>query len=102
MTRNKQDEEQSRLNLSHALDSEVIFRSIGPTAEIEALGIKTVLEANGIDVMLNSSFAMPNLSFEVRVPHEQVEKARQILADAEQAGPSGAEEAERAGEDSAT
>jgi hypothetical protein len=41
---------------------------------------------------------LPNFAFDVRVAHDQVDRARMLIADAEQIGPAAAEEAERASE----
>jgi len=41
---------------------------------------------------------LPNFPFEVRVAHEQADRARVLIADAEKIGPAAAEEAERASE----
>ncbi len=83
---------------SHNLDLQTIFTAIGATAELEALGVKNVLEANGIPTSFVSPPMYPNLRFVVRVPKNYLDRARQILAEAEAAGPDAAEEAEKAGE----
>jgi hypothetical protein len=36
---------------------------------------------------------LPNLGFEVRVPREDLERAREVLVEAQAAGPAAAEEA---------
>ncbi len=81
---------------SHDLDLVTIFSVLGATAEVEALGVKNVLEANGIPTFFVSPPQYPNLRFVVRVPKKFMEQARQILVDAEAAGPAAAEAAERA------
>ena len=83
---------------SHELDLETIFEDMGATAEVEALGVRAVLDANGISNVLVSATPYPSLRFLVRVPNKDVERARQVLAEAREAGPAAAEEAERAGE----
>lgn len=84
---------------SEELDLETIYHSEGnPTAEIEAVGIKNVLESNGIAAVIVGDSMLPNLAFEVRVAREQVERAQALLAEARASGPAAAYEAERAGE----
>lgn len=80
---------------SSELDMETIFHSeASATAEIEAIGIKTLLESNGIAAMLVGDSVLPNLPFEVRVARDQVDRARALIADAIAKGPSAAAEAE--------
>lgn len=86
---------------SHALDMETLFEAVGTTAEVEALGITTVLEAAGIPNELVAGSQMPNLPFAVKVPKSMVEQARAALAEAQQAGPAAAEEAEETTEPNA-
>jgi regulator of protease activity HflC (stomatin/prohibitin superfamily) len=82
------------------LDLEPIYHSEGnPTAEVEAIGIKNVLEANGIAAVIVGDSVLPNLAFEVRVAREQVERAQSLLAEARAAGPAAADEAEQASEE---
>jgi hypothetical protein len=97
-----QDAEPETGDPSHSLDLQTIFTAIGATAELEALGVKNVLEANGIPTSFVSPPMYPNLRFVVRVPKRFFDQAKQILAEAEAAGPEAADEAERAGEDSDT
>jgi len=80
------------------LDAELIFSGQGPTAEMEAMNIRNVLEESGITVIAAGVDPIPSLMIEVRVPHDQVDRARQALAEAEAAGPAAAEEGERASE----
>ncbi len=84
---------------SHDLDPVPIFSALGATAEVEALGVRSVLEANGIPTVFVSPPQYPNLRFVVKVPRKYADLARKILAEAEAAGPQAAEEAERAGEE---
>ena len=84
---------------SAALDLETIYHSEGnATAEIEAMGIKQVLAASGIEAVIVGDAVLPNMPFEVRVARELVEEAKRVLADAERSGPADADEAELAGE----
>jgi len=84
---------------SHGFDTETIFDAVGATAEMEAIGMRGVLEANGIQTVMVGASVYPNLRFQVRVAKNQVENARRVLAEAEAAGPAAAEEAERAAEE---
>jgi ABC-type transport system substrate-binding protein len=79
---------------SPALDMETIFRAVGTTAEMRAMGIKSVLEANGIATVLVCASVLPYLPFEVRVARDQVERARELIDEAQTLGPAAAEEAE--------
>jgi len=81
------------------LDLETVFTALGVSAEVESLGVRGVLDANGIPNVFVSPPQYPNLRFVVKVPRRYVAQARQALADAEAAGPSAAEEAEKAGEE---
>lgn len=83
---------------SRSLDLETIFSAIGATAEVEAMGIRSVLDANGIPTVFVSPPQYPNLRFVVKVPHRYLEQAERILAEARAAGPEAAEEAELEGE----
>ncbi|MGI8742651.1 MAG: putative signal transducing protein [Bryobacteraceae bacterium] len=85
---------------SEELDLEPIYHSEGNAmAEVEAVGIKNVLESNGIAAVIVGDSVLPNLAFEVRVAREQVERAKTLLEEARRAGPAAADEAERAGEE---
>ncbi len=87
-----------RVDPSHDLDLETIFSGMGSTAEVEALGIKSVLEANDIMCILVGGSALPNLEFQVQVSQADVQRARDVLREAEAAGPAAAAEAERESE----
>jgi hypothetical protein len=64
------------------LDLETVFHAEGSsTAEIEALAVKTLLEANGIDVVLVGDSMLPNLPFEVKVRRDQVKRARKLIGE---------------------
>ena len=66
--------------------------------EMEALGVKMLLQANGIQVVLQGASQMPNLPYELLVPANQLEEATRIVRDAQQQGPEAAEQAEAASE----
>jgi hypothetical protein len=84
---------------SHALDLETVFASGGAMAEMEALTVHSMLEAAGLAPVLVGASTIPSLSFEVRVPRAEAGRAAALIAEARQAGPQGAEEAEQAGEE---
>jgi hypothetical protein len=79
---------------SHAMDSVIVFEDAGTTAEIEALGIKAVLEAAGIRVVLGGETSFPSLPWSVAVSKEDASRAMQVIAEAKEAGPKAAQEAE--------
>jgi hypothetical protein len=79
---------------SHALDLVTVFEESGTTAEIEALGIQALLEAEGIRVVLGGETSFPSLPWSVGVSKSDAGRARQIIADAKKAGSKAAEEAE--------
>jgi hypothetical protein len=80
---------------SRRYDAEPIWTGMGPSAEMEATNIQQLLEASGIDAFVNGFSQIPSIEFEILVTHENVAKARQVIADALASGPSAAEEAER-------
>ncbi len=91
--------EGTEIDPSDELDLEPIFHSEGSTtAEFEALEVKGVLEANGIAAVIVGDSVLPNLAFEVRVAHDQVEQAKQVLEEVQKTGPADAERAERESE----
>jgi hypothetical protein len=83
---------------SHEMDLVEIFRGIGATAELEAMSIRAVLESSGVDCILVGTSELPNLPFRVQVPAKDFERAKEVLLEAQAAGPAAAEEAERMGE----
>lgn len=81
------------------LDLETIYHSEGSaTSEVEAIGIKNVLEANGIAAVIVGDSVLPNFAFEVRVAREHAERAKALIEEASKTGPAAAEAAELAGE----
>jgi hypothetical protein len=86
------------LDPSHDLDMVPVFIAEGAGSEMLAMGIRSILDAQGIPSVLVSSSPYPSLPFEVRVPKERIEEARKTIAEAEEAGPLAAEEAERESE----
>jgi hypothetical protein len=80
------------------LDLETISSHSGASAEMDAMSVKGVLEASGIEAVIVGDAVLPNFPFEVRVAKDRAAEAKQLVAEAEAAGPAAAEEAERAGE----
>ena len=79
---------------SHAYDLVELYRGQGTTGEVEAVSIRSVLDANHVPSVLVGSMQMPNLPFRVMVPQVFLEFAQQVLTEAESAGPAAAEQAE--------
>lgn len=61
--------------------------------ELESLNLKTLLEANGIPVVMSGASQMPNLPYELLVPSDQYDRALSVIREARAAGPAAAEEA---------
>ena len=78
---------------THDLDLVTVLKTGGSTAEVEALAVKSVLDANSISAVLVGSSSLPNLGFEVQVAKDDVERATAAIADARAAGPAAAAEA---------
>jgi len=83
---------------SAELDLEEVFGAMGATAEIEALNVRALLDANGVPSVLVCSTPYPNLEFVIKVPRRLAARAREIIRDAQVAGPAAAAEAEAASE----
>jgi hypothetical protein len=90
------------MDTSHNLDQVVLEEFQGTTGEIEAMGLHAMLEASGVPSVLVGSSTLPVLSFAVTVPAAEVERARQVIAEARAAGPVGAWEAEKESEQPAS
>jgi hypothetical protein len=84
----------SEQDSSHALDLVTVFEEVGTTAEMEVLEIEALLKTAGIRVVVASGAAFPNLPWAIRVPQVDAARARQMIAEAKQAGPQAADEAE--------
>jgi len=76
------------------------FSSLNHDAEMEANAIHGLLEANGIPSMVVGTPQIPAFEFQVQVPKSRLEEAERVLAEAQEAGPEAAVEAEQAGEES--
>ena len=68
----------------------LLRRTMGGTGEMEALAIKGLLDANGISNFVVGNSTLPNLSFFVRVPASEAERAEAVIAEAQAAGPAAA------------
>jgi hypothetical protein len=87
-----------RADPSRELDMVTLRRTMGATGELEALGIKGILDSNGISSVIVGNTTLPNLSFFVNVSKSDFEAAQAAIAEAEAAGPAAAVEAERESE----
>jgi len=82
----------------HDLDLVEIYSGMSATAELEAMSVRSVLDSYEIPNVLGGAAQIPTLSFVVKVPAVYYDRAVSALAEAEQAGPAAAEEAEQATE----
>lgn len=82
---------------SSDLDQVTVFESPPGTTvtEVEALSVKSLLNAAGIPAFIVGAPALPNLMFDVRVPRERVDEARRILTEARIVGRNAVEEEQR-------
>ncbi len=94
-----QDPETFEVDPSHDLDMVALFTSANHDAEMEANAIHGLMEANGIPSLVVGTPQIPSLEFQVQVPKARLEEAERVLAEAREAGPSAASEAERASEE---
>jgi hypothetical protein len=72
----------------------VAFSSANFDGELEAMAIKSVLDANDIPAILSGPHVMPNLPFQVQVPAHLLDQAEQIIRAARQDGRHAADEGE--------
>jgi hypothetical protein len=72
----------------------VVFSSSSFDGELEAMGIKNVLDANDIPSILSGPHILPNLPFQIEVPAHLLEKAEQLIRDSRQDGRRAADEGE--------
>lgn len=79
-------------------DSVTIAELQGTTGEIEAMGIKSILDASNIPNVIVGASTLPSLMFAIKVPANEVARAQTVLAEARAAGPAAAVEAERESE----
>ena len=83
---------------SHELDLVTFFSSSNNAGEMEATAIHSILEANDIPSVLVGASSIPSLEFQVQVPRSSMDEAKRIVAEAKEAGPAAAAEAELATE----
>jgi len=95
-----QDTEALQFDPSHDLDMVTLFSSLNHDAEMEANAIHSVLEANGVPSIVVGTPQIPAFEFQVQVPRARLDEAERVLAEAREAGPAAAMEAEQAGEES--
>ena len=69
-------------------------------SEMETLSVRTLLEANGIQVVVQGASQLPNLPYEILVPANQLQSAIQIIQDAQKAGAQAPESLEAEAKDS--
>ena len=93
--------ESESVDPSHDLDVVTLFSSSNHDAEMEAMAIHSILQANGIPSMLVGASTIPVLEFQVQVPKADLEAAKRVLEEARAAGPAAAAEAEAASEETA-
>ncbi len=86
---------------THALDMVPLFSSSNHDAEMEALAIHGILEANDIPSLVVGPSTLPVLEFQVQVPRGRLKEAEAVVADAKAAGPEAAAAAEAASEEDA-
>jgi hypothetical protein len=82
----------------HELDLVTLFSSMNHDAEMEAMALHSLLEANGIESAVVGPSTIPSVEFQVQVPRSQVEAAQKVMDEARAAGPAAADEAEAAEE----
>ncbi len=83
---------------SSDLDLVTLYDGEMSLAEMEAMQIKGLLSAANIPAFVVGASSLPNLAFQVRVPRDLVEQAREVLEEARAAGADAAMEAEAMGE----
>lgn len=75
------------LEVMSKFDLETVFSSAdGSINESEAIEVKMLLEANGIDAIIVNDTPLTSLGQDVRVARQDLERARQVIADAREAG----------------
>jgi hypothetical protein len=81
------DGELTKEGLSQDLDFVSIYSEQGIEAEMEAISVRALLEANDIPCTVVGSQQIPSLLFEVRVPKFRMQEALRFLKDMRQAVP---------------
>jgi hypothetical protein len=81
-------------NPGHDLDMVPVFSSMNHDAEMEAMALHSLLEANGLESAVVGPSTLPSVEFQVQVPRSQLEEAERVMAEARDSGPAAADEAE--------
>jgi len=92
------EDDRDTVDTSPDLDLVTLFSSSAHDAEMEAMNIHGMLQANGISAVLMGPSTIPSLEFQVQVPRASLADATRMLEEAREAGPEAAEEAESASE----
>jgi hypothetical protein len=95
----EEQQDEDYVDTSHDLDMVTLFSSSNIDAELEATQIKSILKANGIPAVVVGASTIPVLEFQVQVPRAAAREAERLVAEAREAGPEAAAEAERATEE---
>ena len=88
------ERDQDQILTTHALDMVTLSSSGTFRAEMEADMIRGLLETNGIPALVVGASQYPVMGFELKVPRGKVREAEQLIAEAQEAGPAAAAEAE--------
>lgn len=91
----KPEDSTSESDPSSEYDFVPVATTDGAMSEIEAVSIQSILDASGVNCIVVGATTLPNLGFEVRVPREDLERAQEVLREAQAAGPAAAEEGSR-------
>lgn len=102
LVRTLNQDDPAQADPSSDLDMVTLRRTEGTTGELEAISIRSILEANNIPNVMVGASTLPNLSFSIEVAKKDLQRAQLVLAEAEAAGPAAAVEAERESEGAGT
>jgi hypothetical protein len=94
----EREPESGTVDTSHDLDLVPFFSSSNVDAEMEAMSIHAILQANGIPSVMVGTSQIPSLEFQVQVPRANFADAERAVAEARAAGPEAADEAAEASE----
>ena len=93
-----EEPESFEVDPSHDLDMVTLFGSTSHDAEMEANAIHSLLESNDIPSIVVGPAQIPTMEFQVQVPKSRLVEAERVVAEAKEAGPAAALEAEQANE----
>ncbi|HWQ54217.1 MAG TPA: hypothetical protein VN442_11070 [Bryobacteraceae bacterium] len=94
----EREPESEFVDASPELDMVALFASSDHKAEMEAMAINGLLQANGIPSVIVGPSTIPSLEFQVQVPRHLLDDARRTIEEARASGPDAADEAEQASE----